>query len=311
MFYRLERQEAERLAAQFEQDNIGSSELSSTAVRVRKAFRQDLELDKDARDRILHKVKQKKYISDRRNLKYRVRSLLNPRRIVLIGSLVSAIAIIFLLLGVLGSPSDTLIIQKALAAVEQAHKISYYKISGQLNDDSGWESHWQAEYWVDYDRQMLKSIHHSLGGKREFTAVTLIKDGKVINIEKGGEGQVEVQESNAPEPFSDLITDSIKKYRESLKSGKAQLIGEEKIAGVGTYKLKTALGGTEAEDGIVNVEIANIRKDNYEPVKTTYEILQVKQGKERKLETETTVFEKFRLLDPREVDKSIFSIKVP
>jgi len=310
MFYRLKRLEAEKLAAQFEQGEANSSELILITTRIKEAFNQESELDNDTYDRILHKLEAKRSISTFKNSRNREGSPITPRRIVHIGILASAVAIIFLLLGIFGSPSDTLIVQKALAAVEQPGKVVYYKISGQLNDEYGSESRWQAEYWVDYDKQMLKSIHRSFGEREEFTAITLIKDGKVTNIEQSEE-RADMQESNAVGSFDDLITDSIKKYRQLLKSGKAQVIGEEKVAGIETYKLKAVLGATASRDGVVDVEIANVRKDNYEPVRIVYEALQIKQSQEKIIRTETIMFEDARLIDPREINESVFSIKMP
>ncbi|MBE0448902.1 MAG: hypothetical protein IBX64_12585 [Actinobacteria bacterium] len=242
------------------------------------------------------------------------RRFINLRRVLLIAGIASVMLATPFLLDEFRLPSEESIAQKALAAIEQPGKITYYKISGGLSDDSNPKSRtWQAEYWVDYDKEMLKSIHRSFGGKEEFTAITLIKDGKCINIEKGG-NMVDVQESGAPKPFSDVFKDRIARYRELLKSGEAELMGEEEIGGVETYKLKTVLGGPTADGYPTQVEIANIRKDNYQPVKITWDVWEAALGKDSKkikLESGMMVFEDVRLIDPRELDKGVFDIEIP
>ena len=241
---------------------------------------------------------------------------INLRRVLLVTGIASIMLAVPLVLDDFRPPSKDSVVQKALAAIEQPGKITYCKISFDQIDNFNSHSKsltLQEEHWVDYDKQMLKVIQRAFRGKEEFTTITLIKDGKVISIDKCG-NTADVQESDAPKPFSDMFKDKVTRYRELLKSGKAELMGEEKIGGVETYKLKTVLGGPTANGGSNQVEIANIRKDNYQPVKITYEVWETmpgKDGKKIKLETGVIVFEDVKLIDPRELDKDTFSIEIP
>lgn len=287
----------------------------SIEKRISETFSKDIEPSQDVCDRIANRVMASKCACDIKVPDPARRYFKRPAKAILGAGLVVILIAIFLLSGK-SHPSlktATFDAQKALAAIQKPGMITYYRIVGSTKDDDPDKRlSWQAEYWVDYDKQMLKSVHHSDHQKGDFTTILLIRDGKAINMEmSNGEAQ-EIQESDAPKPFDDPIMNGVRQYRELLKSGKAEILGEEKIRGITTYKIKITLVKSPAKDGITDLEIANIQKDDYKPVKIAYEAWQTQQGKEKKLISETTsFFEETRLIDPKDLGKEVFTIDIP
>lgn len=144
--------------------------------------------------------------------------------------------------------------------------------------------------------------------------VSLTKDGRTTSIEKYA-GNVEVNESKAPKPFSDLINDSAKSYRESLEKGRVKLLGEEKVNGILTFKLQMSVNeeirsSDSKKESLV--QIINIRKDNYLPVRIVTKRLVMGVGGDSKIaDSRTTVFSKIKLLDKTSLGSNFFSLEIP
>ncbi|MBE0446786.1 MAG: hypothetical protein IBX64_01555 [Actinobacteria bacterium] len=386
MFYWFEKREAEKLAAQIEQGISDSSEMVSTATRVRNAFRKDIKLDEDVQDRILHKVEKGEDACSLQGSASTRRLSKKLLKILLAGGIIAALVTAFLLSGIFNPPSDTLIMQRAIAAMGQPGKITYYKIKGQLDkepDAPAWQRgqsgeepiSWQDEFWVDYDKKTMKWIRHyrSRNGK-EFTGKVLVRDEGTLYVVKDGDklhvGGVDTPKIYASR-FSDPVSGYIKRYRELLKNDKAVILSEETVDGVEAYRLKETLSkkandGSDisseidrltgeiariegdiygyillpakpttsesisysettshsggplpdndgSDSGVMSSEIvSDIRKDNYQPLRITYQTWKVEPNQEREIIYKRTVmFEDFKLLDAQDLTEDVFSLEVP
>ncbi|HZD59166.1 MAG TPA: hypothetical protein VE439_01775 [Anaerolineae bacterium] len=348
-------------------------------------FRYIKELMKLKDDRILHKVEGGKDAYTLQGSASTRRFSIKPLRILLAGGLIAALVAAFLISGIFNPPSDTLIMQKAIAAMGQPGKITYYKIKGQLDeepDDPAWQRgqsgeepiSWQDEFWVDYDKKTMKWIRHyrSRNGK-EFTGKVLVRGESTLYVVKDGDklhvGEVDIPKIYASR-FSDPVSGYIKRYRELLKNEKAVILSEEIVDGVEAYRLKETLpkkandgndrsevarltgeiariegdiygyillpviptaskailyeettsypGGMLPDNdggdgGVMSSEIvSDIRKDNYQPLRITYQTWKVGPNQEREIIYKRTVtFEDFKLLDTQELTEDVFSLKVP
>ncbi len=166
-------------------------------------------------------------------------------------------------------PGTGAVIIKALSAIEEPDKITYYKIVTRSlgRAGGGGRSSEVTEHWVDYENETQKIISTSSRAGDVFA--TLTKDGKTIGIEGYG-GRVDVSENRALKPFSDRLKDEIKNYRAWLKEG-ARRLGDETIGGIKTYKIRWAapLEDIGRVDGrrMKLVFTMNVRQDNFYPVR--------------------------------------------
>jgi len=281
--------------------------------RIKAAFPKANSFDADARGRILKRVVAASGAIESNTSTVTQNRFIKPGKVLVTVGFVVAFAILSLFSSKAHLPFEVFSTEKALAAIQRPGMITYYRVTGDSKgDDLDKRPSWQAEYWVDYDKQMLKSIHRSRNEKGDFAAILLIRDGKAINMEMRDGVAHGVMESNAPEHFDDPVLNGVRKYRELLRSGEAEVLGEEEIKGIASYKVKIVMAKSPSKDGTTELEIANIRKDNYKPVKITYETWKIQQGKEKKLGSETTTFfEEARLISPKDLGEDVFAIDVP
>lgn len=225
----------------------------------------------------------------------------------------AAALVVAVILAKPGPPSAKTIISKAMAAIEQPNMITYYKITGSIKTPFGVRSY-TDEHWVDYKNEREKSVYKSGDAKNE--SFTLTKDGTTIGIEKAGDS-IDVGESKALTPFSDRLKDSIMRYREQIKSGRAKRIGEETIDDVATYKILITAEppqdvGRVDKRKMVMVETINVRKDNFMPVREVSERLLVTEEGLSTVDTaETSMFSGVELIAPATLGPNFFSLDIP
>ncbi|HZD59168.1 MAG TPA: hypothetical protein VE439_01785 [Anaerolineae bacterium] len=313
MFYWLKKREAERLAAQIEQGVSDPSEMISTAMRVRNAFRKDTKFDRDVQDRVLKRITAASGRPESRISTVAQNRPTKSGKVLVAVGLVAALAILILVSSKTYLPLKGFNTEKALAAIERPGMITYYKVIGSYKgNDPAYSPNWQAEYWVDHEKQMLKSINRSydkIGGFNT-TSYYLIRDGKAINMsmindEVNGVNESEAQEFSGDDP----IMGGVREYRKLLKSGEAEVLGEEEVKGIATYKIMVK---STAKDGTTEIEVANIRKDNYKPLKVIHEVWKTQQGKKSELNAVWTIFiDEIKLINPKDLDKDVFTIDIP
>ncbi|MEW6173769.1 MAG: hypothetical protein AB1510_12020 [Bacillota bacterium] len=245
-----------------------------------------------------------------RNLAFALRNFSIPRRILLVAGMIP----VWLFAGLLYQRfhPEALIVKKALAAVERPGNITYYKVSGRLGDvpHTGAFS-WEARYWIDYRRGIVKSVRRSAREIRELTAVTHLKPGS--NVNGGGPGRTyqSVFVGDAPLPLGNRVLDAVTQYHELLGKGRVRLLSEERVGSVETYKLKALLKQPESAGSGSEVEIINIRKDNYRPLKVIYEVWDGREQESTKLKSETATFGDVRLVNPHALGESFFALQAP
>lgn len=241
-----------------------------------------------------------------------LRSLAVPRRLLIVAVLIPA----FFALGLLYQQSHRgeVIARKALAAVEQPGRITYYKVSHRLTGVvPSRSSTWQAEYWIDYGRGIAKTVRRTAGVNKTLSTTTLVKGAKPLKVEKVA-APLSAYEyemvGNAPLPFSDRIRDGVTLYREMLKSGKVKLLRKEKVGGIRTFRLKTET--VDNGKNIKDIMTVNVRGDNYYPVKAVHEVWTTGQHlKNKRLKSVTTTFKTVSLVEPRDLGDKFFSLQAP
>jgi hypothetical protein len=199
------------------------------------------------------------------------------------------------------------IARRALAAVEQPGKITYYRVSGRLGDVSPTvASTWQVEYWIDYGRGLTKTTRRFTGVEEELVATALVKGGKPLTTDEAGRLPRAYESElagNAPLPFGDQPRDGVTLYREMLRRGNLQLLGRETVEGRPTFKLMTVL----ERAGVTDVGTINVGADNHLPVRVFHEVR--RDGDDRtnvRLRSETITFREVGLLDPAELGEQFF-----
>jgi len=235
-----------------------------------------------------------------------LRSHPDPRRLMVI-----AVAVpVFLTAGLLYQQSHPgeRIARRALAAVEEPGKITYYSVSGRLGGVPPTRaSTWQAEYWIDYGRGLTKTIRRFTGVDEKLVATALVKGGKPLTTEEADRLPRAYESElagNAPLPFGDQPRDGVTLYREMLKRGSVELLGRETVGGLPTFQLKTVLGRAGGTD----VGIINVRTDNHHPVRILHEVRENGPDPDGvRLRSDIITFRKVRLLDPEELGEQFFA----
>ncbi|MEW6181560.1 MAG: hypothetical protein AB1500_00060 [Bacillota bacterium] len=247
---------------------------------------------------------------NRRDAAFALRNLTIPRRYLLVAGLIPA----WLFAGLLYERfhPEAVIVRKALAAVEQPGKMTYYRVSGRLGGDVPelGDFGWEARYWFDYRRGVVRSIRGSTRERTTLTAITHLKPGSIGNAGGAGRTYQSAFVGDAPLPADNRVRDGVTQYRELLGKGRTRLLSGGKVGGVDTYKLKAVIERPGAGRGS-EVEVVNIRKDNYRPLRVVYEVWEGKEQKSAKLKSEVTAFSDVQLVDRKVFDDSLFALEVP
>lgn len=281
--------------------------------RIKDAFPKEQGLDGDVQNRILNRVAAASGIPKPNTSIVVQNRRIKPGRFLVATGLITVFAMLALFSGKIYLPLKAFNTEKALAAIEKPGMITYFKVTANYKGDDLYRvPDSEAEYWVDYEKQVFKCIRspYPKTGDTDSTSYLLIRDGKAIEVEMR-DGEIDnVFERDALGFLDDNpIADSFRRYRELLKNGEAKVLGEEEIKGIATYKI---MAKSTTKDGTTEAEIANIRKDTHEPVKITYEVWKTQQGKESKLSAETTIFiDEIKLIDPKDLGKDVFAIDIP
>jgi hypothetical protein len=185
-----------------------------------------------------------------------------------IGGLAVAILVAAILIDVGSPPDAALVTKRALAAVKQPGTVMYYKMMASFVDlrDPSAIGKSDAEYWLDQDTGTYRYRVANLATE---------KGGIVYGLTKGGTQPAITL--FAPVSASGSSSDwgspsgTADQYEKLLSSGKATLLGKEKIGTVETYKLQIVSETSLGDMPIKTIDTINVRTSDYLPVRAVEE----------------------------------------
>lgn len=321
MIYLFLKQRVEKLARKIEGE-VKDSEPMAAVLRQVKESAPDETSDRHLYDRMFQKIIDAE-LSKARMQKISPR-FFNLRRIVPAVGLAALLLAGLLAYGIVRSPSEDLIIKKALAAVEQKQtgKITYYKVTGYLTGMGKVNFRTsEIEYWIDNDSGVSKSIGRMFArdGGKSMQLTFIIGNNKTLMFEGEGD-KVHVNESRLTKG---LVGDDFKKdmtnaramaeeYKSMLKDGETELIGKETIDGILTYKVRSSREIKAGKIKQILTKTANIRTDNYQPLKITLESeINEGSGSDPQTHSSTFVFKDVRYVDSGALAGNFFSMEIP
>lgn len=188
--------------------------------------------------------------------------------------------------------ANIIILQQALAAVKEPDMVTYYKIDsiGRETGENKLMDYETVEIWLSPKADKVKYVERAINpivkpNQPTQTGYVFVTDGNRIAEANEWDGRIiDAREVAAKDPGLEsmvgphiYLLNTIKQYSILLEEKKLKVVGEERIDDIDTYRLEPTvvrLNGGIPEinngQGISEINVVNIRKDDYRPVRVIH-----------------------------------------